>query len=336
MYNTRKTRIMSVGSFLPSQIVKSDDLLSEINSEVQYNIPLDWMSKTMGIIERRMAPADANPSDLAIPAAREAIINSKIAVSEIDMVIFCGIERDNPEPATAHIIQNALGINARYCFDVANACFGFFDAMSIADGFIKTKNIQKALVVTGEVPTRLLRFFADKLKKGVDIKTARKIIGSLTVGDAGGAVILEASDDDSGFDLFNVVSDSKHFNKCIYNHKTDGSMEGQMLMGPISNAILSAHEDLIDDTLMKLHWKKFDWMLSHQMGLKPFNRISALNGVNPRKMIKTFPKLGNITSATFPVNFQKLTVNGKVKSGDKVGGCFAGSGLAVGQLGYIF
>ncbi len=336
MNTSPKTRIVSSGIYLPPQIVKSDDLLAEIKSETQYNIPTNWMSEQMGIIERRMAPDDAQPSDLAIPAAIDALNSSKIKPKEIDMVIFCGIERDNPEPATAHVIQNKLGINAPYAFDVANACFGFFDGMSIANGLIQSGAVKNALIVTGEIPTRLLRFFADRLKKGVDIKTARKIIGALSVGDAGGAVIMSATNSESGFNLFNKMSDSKHFKKCIYRHKSDGTIDGQMLMGPITKAIFSAYEGMIDDTLYKLEWNKFDWMLSHQMGKRPFDKISSMKGVKPSTMIKTYDKLGNITSATFPVNFHHLTVNGKVKLGDRIGGAFAGSGLAIGQLGYTF
>jgi 3-oxoacyl-[acyl-carrier-protein] synthase-3 len=61
-----------------------------------------------------------------------------------------------------------------------------------------------------------------------------------------------------------------------------------------------------------------------------------MNGVSPSKMIKTLDKLGNITSATFPVNFKKLGDEEKVTKGDRIGGCFAGSGLVVGQFGYTY
>lgn len=46
-------------------------------------------------------------------------------------------------------------------------------------------------------------------------------------------------------------------------------------------------------------------MLSHQIGKRPFEKLSNINGITPNKMIKTLDKLGSITSATFPVNFNK-------------------------------
>ncbi len=333
----QKVQILGCASHLPTQIVSSIDLFEEFKSEQQYGIPKDWMSEKMGIKERRLCKHDTQPSELAIPAAKKAIKQANIDPKDIGLVIFCGIEKDYSEPATAHNVQDQLELKAKYAFDVSNACYGFVDSMKIASNFIQNGDIQYALICTGETPGKILKAAVDHLKKGTDLREARNILGALSVGDAGGAAIIGKSlNDQSGFQLFNSFVDSKHTQKCVYKIGSDGMPSGQMLMGPITNAIVRAHEGLIDDTLIKLGWKDFDWMLSHQMGKKPFDRISSLKGVGQKKMIKTFDKLGNITSATFPVNFEKLCRSGKVSSGDRIGACFAGSGLAIGQIGYIF
>lgn len=332
----QKVQILGCASHLPTQIVSSIDLFEEFKSEQQYGIPKDWMSEKMGIKERRLAENDAQPSQLAIPAARKAIKQSNINPNDIGLIIFCGIEKDYSEPATAHKVQDQLGLKAKYAFDVSNACYGFVDSLKIASNFIQSGDIQYALVCTGET-SKVQRTAVDLLKNGLNIKEARKIIGALSVGDAGGAAIIGNSrNGESGFELFNSIVDSTHTQKCVYKIGNNGLPSGQILMGPITKAILQAHEQLIDDTLVKLGWNNFDWMLSHQMGKKPFERISLLKGVDRKKMIKTFDKLGNITSATFPVNFEKLANSDKVSAGDRIGACFAGSGLAIGQLGYTF
>ena len=338
MHRTQKLRILSSGICLPSERVKSDDLLVEIDSEKKYGIPTNWISETMGIRERRMAKSECQPSELAIPAALQAIDCSLINTNEIGLIVFCGIERDQSEPATAHTIQNKLKLNASHVFDVSNACFGFIDGLEIANAFIRSGITNYGLVVTGEVPGKILRAAVEKLKRGVDEKTARKTIGALSVGDAGGAVIVGLSEpeDSSGFELFNTTVDSAHGDKCKYRVLGDGSIDGQMLMGPISKAIVTRHEKLINDTLERLGWSGFDWMLTHQMGKRPFEKLAQINGKKTGKMIKTFDTLGNITSATFPVNFHKLTTTRKLTLGDRIGGCFAGSGLAIGQFGYTY
>ena len=334
-----KSKIYSTGIHLPSEIVKSDDIFAEINSEKQYGLEKNWMSEKMGIIERRVAPSDAKPSDLAIPAAQQAIDEAtEINPQDIDLVIFCGIERDQPEPATAHVIQDKLGLNARHAFDIANACFGFVDGMQVATNYIRCGIVKNALVVTGEVPSKVMQAAINVLKKGVDIKTARNIIGALSVGDAGGAVVLGSTEaeEKSGFKLFNTVSHSDFVEKCNYHQNHDGSIDGQMQMGKLAGAFIKCHSKLIGNTLEQLGWDSFDWMLSHQIGQRPFDKIANLNGVPSTKMVKTLDTLGNITSATFPVNFKKLINNNEIKRGDKIGGCFAGSGIVIGQFGYVY
>lgn len=333
-----KSKVYSVGTFLPNNIVKSDHIFEDIDSEKKYGIPIDWMSGQMGIIERRLSDENTIPSDLAIPAAREAIENCEdLNPDHIDMVIFCGIERDQPEPATAHTIQHALGLKANHAFDVANACFGFFDAMEIASRFIECGIIRYALIVTGEVPSRVLRSFVKQLKAGVPEKQAKKLIGGLSVGDAGGAAILGPNHDTkSGFDLFNTMVDSAHVDKCIYRVKENGEIEGQMLMGEVLARGHRLLRKLSQKTLSEVGWEKYDWFVSHQTGKASEDFAKKMNVVDPANMIKVYDKLGNITSATFPFAFAKLIDTGKVNPGNHIGGWFAGSGVTAGQFCYTY
>ncbi|MFQ3226672.1 MAG: 3-oxoacyl-(acyl-carrier-protein) synthase III [Porticoccaceae bacterium] len=333
---TANTKILSVGSYLPEQRLKSDDIMSEIKSDVQYDIPINWMSESMGIIERRISPASSKPSDLAIPAAQKAIEHSNINPDLIDLVIFCGIERDHSEPATAHIVQASLKLSADHAFDISNACFGFMHAIEIANHFLQSGTVRYALVCTGEVPSKILLAAIEYLKSGVAPEIVQKTLGALTVGDAGGAVILGLSDvdEDIGFKLFHTKTDSSHVKKCFYEIGPDGTFNGQMEMGRIVGASIWMHRKIINETLLRLGWNNFDWVLSHQTGKRPFEKFQSFSTVDTEHMIKTYDTLANITSATFPINFEKLLNTGKLRSGERIGGIHSGSGLVIGEFGY--
>jgi len=333
---TANTKILSVGSYLPKQTLKSDDIMSEIKSDVQYDIPINWMSESMGIIERRISPSTFKPSDLAIPAARKAIEQKGINPDLIDLVIFCGIERDHSEPATAHTVQASLNLNADHAFDISNACFGFMHAIEVANHFLHSGTVRNALICTGEVPSKILVAAVECLKSGVDPEVAKKTLGALTVGDAGGAVVLGLSeiDEDVGFKLFRTKTNSSYVEKCYYGINSDGTFHGQMNMGPIVGASIWMHRKIINETLSMLGWDNFNWVLSHQTGKRPFEKFQSISTVDNDHMIKTYDTLANITSATFPINFEKLLNTGKVKPGDKIGGIHSGSGLVVGEFGY--
>lgn len=335
----RKTfsKIISSGIYLPDEVAESDHIFQSFKSEKNYGIATDWMSDTMGIIERRVSREDQSPSDLAVEAARRAIDSCRqINPDDIGMVLFCGIERDQPEPATAHVVQNKLGIKADIAFDVSNACFGFVDGLRIAEQFISSGSIKYALVVTGEIPTRLMKDYVNQLKSGMDIKQAKKILGFLSVGDAGAAVIVGPSDESQadGFRLFRTLSRSQHLDKCRYSHTKDGHIEGQMLMAQIVVATLRLQFDNIPETLSELGWDHPDFFMTHQVSKVPFNAAAKLNITPKEKMIKSYDKLGNITSATFAVNHHQLMERDDVKPGDRVYCCYSGSGIVIGQFGY--
>jgi len=322
---------------LPKTTIKSEDLFDEFHSERDYDIKRDWMVSYMGIKERRFSSPEMRPSDLAIPAARKAIERlDGFDKSEIDMIIFCGIERDQPEPATAHRVQQALGLNTKHTFDMANACIGFVDGMEVASRFIECGVVRYALVVTGEVTSRVAQDSIKMLKKGLPRDQALEKIGFLSVGDAGGAVVLGATHyTNAGFQIFNTSVDSNHIDKCIYRHTKNG-IDAKMLMGKILAQGIKMHRTMIPQTLELLGWDEFDYVLSHQTGRRNFLEFSKFNGVDIEKMIKVYPLLGNTTTATFPLSWEKLLNDGKVKPGDKIGGLFAGSGLATCQFGLYF
>jgi 3-oxoacyl-[acyl-carrier-protein] synthase-3 len=311
--------------------------MEELHSFQNYGMPINWMSKEMGIHERRMAPDEFNPSDLAIRAGREALDKCVALDPEmIDAVIFCGIERDQPEPATAHTIQNSLGLKANHVFDVANACYGFVDGLKLATALIESNMIKYALVVTGEVSTKVLKAVVDMLKKGVSKEKANTLWGALSLGDAGGAVILgQAQDDSTGFRAFNQRCDSRQVDRCRYKFRADGSVDGQMQMAQIVARGFQLNKGMLDNTLEILGWDGFDWALTHQTGKRTFDQTLTLKSINDDKLVKTYPYLGNITTATLPICLKKLWNSGLVSKGDRIGGLFAGSGITTGQFGYV-
>jgi len=337
--NEPATRILSAGSYLPKNIVKSSDLFEEIGTERLYDIPTNWMDEKMGIHERRVSEPGSKPSELAIHAARKAIDNyPEVHQDQIDMVIFCGIERDQSEPATAHSVQHALGLKARHAFDISNACFGFNDGIEIANNFIKSGSAKYALVVTGEVITKIIPSFIRQMKIGVSRSKAKNLIGWLSLGDAGGAMLIGPSEpgDCRGFKTFRNNIDSSHVDKCSYVLGDDGEYHGEMKMARIVAHGFRLHKEIINQTLSNVGWQQFDRLLTHQTGRKNFEQIAGLGIVEPKNMIKTYELLGNITTATLPLSCEKMLCDGTLVSGCRIGGCFGGSGLTTGQFCYQY
>jgi len=333
MNMTGCSRIESIGTYLPDQVITSEDLMDEIHSEKRFGIPNTWLRKLTGIRARRFAGNNANPSDLAIEAGRSALERCNMDPADIGMVIYCGIDRDWVEPATSHRIQRELGCKNAACLDVTNACHGFTNGMSVGDAMIATGAAENVLVVTGEVPSHVVRDCIKDINDNPTIENFRSKVGGLTTGDAGGAVILQRASNKSGVKTYRFASQGRYAELCFYRFDDAGKRQGQMLMEKISAAALHMHRALITETYKELRWqpKDIDFLICHQAGRKPHQRFAEMAEVDIAKAPITYEDLGNLTSASIPVT---IDLAGS-KEGDRILILGTGSGLSVSQIGLV-
>jgi 3-oxoacyl-[acyl-carrier-protein] synthase-3 len=93
----------------------------------------EWIVERTGIRNRYIAGEGETTSSLAILAARRAIEAAGIEASSIDLIVLATATPDQTFPATATIVQHALGCNGGMAFDVAAVCSGFLYALGTAD-----------------------------------------------------------------------------------------------------------------------------------------------------------------------------------------------------------
>lgn len=335
MEQNGSTKIVGMAHYLPPQRVTSAELMEEIKSETRFGVRSHFLSSLIGVDERRYAPADAPPSALAIEASQAALQRSGIDPADIDHVIFCGIERDWQEPATAHRVQSSIGAYNAACFDVTNACHGFMNGLAIADAFIATGSAETCLICTGEVGSKVAKDILRQLRDEPCSKDHFKLqIGALTLGDAGAAMIVQRSDHESGFKKFRFTSGGEHAELCYYNRSRSGTVDGAMYMKEISAELVAWHKKNIDETYEQLGWQPKDVksLYLHQLGARPHKWFCELAEIDVARAPATLPKLGNIASATIPVT---MSLN-PPEIGDNVLVLSSGSGVSIGQTGLIF
>ncbi|MFK8019814.1 MAG: ketoacyl-ACP synthase III [Pseudomonadales bacterium] len=324
------SKIAGVGHYFPDEVVSSDDLMEEFNSESRFGLPARYLSKLAGIEQRRWSPAGTRPSSLAIKACEQAIENAGIQPSDIDCVIYCGIERDWQEPATAHAVQHAIGASQASCFDLSNACHGFMNGISVADAFIATGSARICLLCTGEIGSHASRSILRQLKEPRCGKEEMKfLLGGLTVGDAGGAMILKHSQDLAGFRSFKFQSAGAFTDLCFYSRAANDDIYGEMHMEEIVKETLDRHADSIEETYQSLNWTPtdVDTLFSHQVGARVHKDVCRITGIEREKAPTIVDRYGNIMSATIPALFSLYPP----QKGDKVLIISSGSGLTIGQ-----
>lgn len=334
MHQLGHSRIISVGKSLPTQRVRPCEMFREFDAE-KFGVEHNLIEQTLGIHEVRHSDSDTKPSDLAVAAGQDAIDKSGVNPDFVDVIIYCGIEGDYVEPSTAHNIQHRLGLKG-VCFDVSNACLGFMSGIQIANDMIGSGSARYALVCTGERPSVISKAVVERLRRSHNKADFQNKLGMLSVGDAGGAAVIGPRECGFGFVTFGAASIGKHARLCYYRMSGD-ELDGQMVMGKICALTIDLHRRVYVETIDSLGWdsRKISCCITHQVGRRPFELLSDAFHIADENMTRTYPDLGNITSATLPVNLCLAQERGDLSAGDVVYVALSGSGISVAHAGLI-
>lgn len=342
MYTVGHTRIVSVGTYLPDTKVSSREILEQIDSKNRFGIPYDWLDRTTGIATRHITPEGMFPSEMAARAAARALERARLLASEIDVIVYAGVDRDYIEPATAHIVQHKIKADNAVVFDVTNACHGFMNGIHLVDALIATGQARRGLVVTGEQGSRAMRRAVELLSKTTDREQFVNLAGGLTVGDAGAAMILGPKKaPDCGFMGFMLASRGEHAQLCVCPFENRQVSEEVALRTDMPNIVkhhVQMHADMFEGFMKILGWEpiQIHRFVHHQVGLRVFKLHSAYSHVPTSRMSNTVCTMGNLISASIPINIDKLSCNHDVKPGDRIFISGSGSGLSISQAGLVW
>jgi len=169
-------KITGVGMYVPEKVLDNKFFEAIVNTNDE------WIRTRTGIKERRILENGAT-SDLATKAALDLLEKHNVNPEELDAVIVATVTPDMFFPATACLVQERIGAKNAWGFDLSAACSGFLFAFQTGASLIETGRYKKVLVIG-----------ADKMSSIVDY-TDRNIC--ILFGDAGSAVLLEPSEDES-------------------------------------------------------------------------------------------------------------------------------------------
>jgi len=174
---TRYASIISTGRFLP-EIEVSNDLLRERFADLPEFV--DKMEASSGIRCRWHAPEDWATSDVALPAASQALEHAGLTPEDVDLIILGTDSPDYITPATSVVLQHKLGARRAGTFDIGCACASFPTGLATAAGFISTNAAINNVLVVGV-------YLMHKLAEETDPMT-------FFYGDGAGAAVLRSSD----------------------------------------------------------------------------------------------------------------------------------------------
>ena len=301
------SRIKGTGSYLPPQRLSNQDMVAML-AQRHIETSDDWIVERTGIRARHFAADGVTCSDLAVPAARQALEAAGRRAEEVDLIIVATSTPDMVFPSVACLVQQKLGIHGCAAFDVQAVCSGFVYALTVADAMIRTGSARCALVIGAEVFSRILDF---------NDRTTCVLFG-----DGAGAVVLEASDA-PGILASELHADGRHVGiLCVPGSVSGGQVTGSPLLTMDGPAVFKLAVNVLDSVARAVLAKAgrveadIDWLIPHQANIRIMLGTARKLKLSADKLVATVHEHGNTSAASIPLALDVAVRDGRVKRGD--------------------
>ncbi len=303
--------ITATGQCYPSRVVTNDDLskIMDTNDE--------WIRTRTGIRERRWVEPGTGASQLGAPALQMALDNRGIKASELDLILVTTVTPDTLFPATACRIQEMIGADNAFGFDLNAACSGFLYALTTAASMVASGAVRRVGLVGVDIMTTIINL--------EDRAT------SVLFGDGAGAVIVERVEEGLGI--------------LDFEHKVDGSggcflhMPAGGSLKPATAATVAAKEHYIHQSGSEVFKKAVREMadnsrllmdrnglspaelklfVPHQANIRIMDAAAKRLELDPARMMVNIDKYANTTTATIPTALHQAVEQNRVAKGDLV------------------
>tara|TARA_Y100001949_G_scaffold80451_1_gene68059 strand:+ start:863 stop:1870 length:1008 start_codon:yes stop_codon:yes gene_type:complete len=322
--NTKKIKaaITAIGGYVPEDFISNKDLEKMVDTNDE------WITARTGIKKRRILKEKGKATSyLAVNAAIDLIKKKNLDPNSIDLVIVSTITPDFHGASTAPTVASQIKATNAYAFDINAACSGFLFGMSTATSYIESGRHKKVLLIGADMMSSIVDY--------TDRST------SILFGDGAGAVLIEPSENDFGWEDEFLRSDGvgadwlkikaggslyptskETFEKKWHYITQDGKTVFKSAVSEMANAT----EQIIIRN--KLDPNDIKFLLPHQANKRIIDATAEKINLDKNKVLMNIEEYGNTTAATIPLLMHDY--ENKFKKGDKIVLAAFGAGLTWG------
>lgn len=338
--------IAGTGRYVPGKPVSNEALsrIMDTNDE--------WIRTRTGIEQRHFARDGQGASDLAVPAARQAIEAAKLQVSDIDYIIFATMTPEHFFPGSGPLLGAKLGIPGIPALDIRQQCAAIPYAFQLANGLVQSGAAKNILLVGAECHAGFMplddwdvvRSESDHevSKESYDFATRHRGL-AIIFGDGASAFVLKGTTKrGSGFIGAKLHSDGRHcetlytkgvgFGRVPYVTAEAIAKEEHIpqMRGPVlfKTAVLELSKVVLE--LCEQHdisKEDVDYFIPHQANDRINQAVRQALKVPKDKMPSNIARYGNTSAATIGILTDELIRDGVVHEGDLL--CFMALGAGL-------
>src|SRR5689334_17553689 len=315
--------ITGVGAYAPARVLTNDDLSQMMETSDE------WIVERTGIRERRIAGDDEALSDIALPAARQALERAGIDAASVDLINVATVTPDMAFPSSGAIIADELGAPDAAAYDLSAGCTGFMYAVAQAYGMVAGGLAHRALVVGGDVLSRILDW--------TDRRTA------VLFGDGAGAVVLDrvseggflgfelGADGSGGPQLYLPAGGSRApaSAETVAERKHFVQMNGREVFKFATRVLVSSAEAVLAECGRSI--EDVDVYVPHQANVRIIEHARQKLGFPKEKIVVNVDRYGNTSSGSIPLALADAEAEGRLRDGALVLMTGMGAGLTWGS-----
>jgi len=303
---TRRSVLIGTGSALPKRAVSNAEMAQMVDTTDE------WIVERTGIRNRYFAGEGETTATLATDAARRALEAAGLEGKDIGLIVLATATPNNTFPATATLVQAALGANGGIAFDVAAVCSGFLYAVGVADSMLRCGMAERALVIGAETMSRILDF---------EDRTTCVLFG-----DGAGAIVLEARDvaeDGPGILATKLHADGDHCDLLYVDGGPSSTgtvghirMKGREVFRHAVTNLADVLRAVLADT--GLTADAIDWVVPHQANQRIIDATAKKLGLPSERVVLTVDRHANTSAASVPLALDTAVRDGRIKPGHMV------------------
>ncbi len=322
-----RSRIAGMGHYLPERVVPNAELCEWMETSDE------WIQQRSGIRERRWVEGNVGASELAEPAALQALAEAGRTVADVDMILFATLSPDLNFPGSGCLLGARLGIPGVPAMDIRTQCTGFLYSLATADAMVRSGMAKCVLVVGAEVHS-----------SGLDLSTRGRDV-SVLFGDGAGCAVVTGGEgrgtlldhelhaDGRYAEILMVeapasrlnprltpamIEEGRHFpkmdGKAVFKHAVEK-------LPRLIHSILARNGHTLDDVAL---------LVPHQANMRINELVARHLALPPERVMHNIHKYGNTTAASIPIALHEAVQEGRVKPGDLVLLAGLGAGLTWG------
>jgi 3-oxoacyl-[acyl-carrier-protein] synthase-3 len=311
--------ITGLGAHVPERVLSNAELSTLVDTSDE------WIMERTGIRERRIAAPEEALTDLALPAARTALAQAGVEGRDLDLLLCATVTPDMMFPTSSALLADPLGAEAAAAYDLLAGCTGFMYALVQAYGMMAAGLAERALVVGGDVLSRILDW------------TDRSTL--VLFGDGAGAVVLEkvdrpgflgfelGADGGGGIHLSLPGSGSRRMEDATANGYVH--MNGREVFKFATRVLVSSAEAVLERCERSID--DVDVYIPHQANVRILDHAAQKLGIDPARMIVNVDRYGNTSSGSIPLALADAQEAGRLEKGNLVLMTGMGAGLTWGS-----